>query len=249
VNPKPVIIASLCAVLFVVAVYFGGKYALDQRRAEYSKQSKRSLTKRKTRRVAKPTETTENSPSNTPTTNELIDEQETSVTSEPAPTVDIELSTTVEEAETPQTEDEPVSPHGFGPYPEVPDDYIAAHGNPPWMCSSNNNFSSSTQGGLELIARVLIKLWNQGDRRFISATLERGKVYPNYPNTIYVRYKEIKHRDGTIFRYISSSTSAGDNPEAEEEIFAGKIPTGVTLIDMESEDAGIDPYAFLGIDN
>ena len=30
-------------------------------------------------------------------------------------------------------EDVPVSPFGFGPYPEVPEDYIAGHGLPIWM--------------------------------------------------------------------------------------------------------------------
>jgi hypothetical protein len=34
VNPKPVIIACVCAVLFVVAVYFRGKYVLEQGRVE-----------------------------------------------------------------------------------------------------------------------------------------------------------------------------------------------------------------------
>ena len=44
-NPKPVIIASLCAVLFVVAVYFGGQRMVEQGRVEEPTASVESVKK------------------------------------------------------------------------------------------------------------------------------------------------------------------------------------------------------------
>ena len=144
------------------------------------------------------------------------------------------------------TEEVPVSPFGFGPYPEVPSDYIARHGRTVWQYPGSLPLSS--QRNIELIHRVMIASWNDGDTRFISATLEDGKVYLQYPNTMYVRYQVRERSDGTVRRYITSWTSGEHNQSAIDQILEGKIPTGVTLIDMDSEDVGIDPYAFLGLD-
>lgn len=233
-NPKPVIIAGLYAVLFVVAVYFGGRYTLEQRRAEYSKRSKRYLTKRETRRAVEPTETTENSPSNPPTTNALKDEQETSVISEPAPTVDIELSTAVEEAETPQTEDEPVSPHGFGSYPAIPDDYPHP---PSWVAIRN-------EPEQELLERVRIKLWKQGIHTD-GAIYEysNGKIYPTIRGTVYVKWTE----DGFGNRYVSEMNHhpEDDYLQIKEQLNAGETPHSIII--LEHSEAGIDPYEFLNI--
>ena len=50
-------------------------------------------------------------------------------------------------------EDAPVSPFGFGPYPEVPADYPIP---PTWEREGYNTFSPDTQRELELLDRVLI---------------------------------------------------------------------------------------------
>ncbi len=133
-----------------------------------------------------------------------------------------------------------VSPHGLGPYPEVPEDFIFGSG--PWQ---DGDFSL----GQELISRVLIKLWNDGDRNFRGATFENGKVYVYYPNQVHVRYDTVKNPDGTTTRYIAGWSSTGDIPQPTlEQQLSGYIPpAGVEIIDLDIEDPGIEPYSFLGL--
>ena len=144
------------------------------------------------------------------------------------------------------TEDVPVSPFGFGPYPEIPAGYAVRHGQTVWQYPGS--LPLSNQRNIELIHRVMIASWNEGDTHFISATLEDGKVYLQYPNTMYVRYTVHENLDGTIQRRIGEWTSGEHNQSAIDQILEGEIPTGVTLIDMDSEDVGIDPYTFLGLE-
>ena len=68
----------------------------------------------------------------------------------------------------------PVSPFGFGPYPEVPAEYTARHGKTVWQYPGS--LPQYNQRNIELIHRVMIALWNEGDTRFIGATLENGKI-------------------------------------------------------------------------
>ena len=143
-------------------------------------------------------------------------------------------------------EDVPVSPFGFGPYPEIPVDYAARHGQTVWQYPGN--LPLSDQRNIELIHRVMIASWNEGDTHFISATSRNGKVYLQYPNTMYVRYGERKRSDGTVQRFIKRWSSGEPDHPAIDQILEGNIPTGVTLIDMDSEDVGIDPYTFLGLE-
>lgn len=140
----------------------------------------------------------------------------------------------------------PVSPFGFGPYPEVPAEYTARHGKTVWQYPGS--LPQYNQRNIELIHRVMIALWNEGDTRFIGATLENGKIYVNYPNTMYVRYAVHKSPDGTVHRRITSWSAGEGTQAAIDQILVGEIPTGVTLIDMDSEDVGIDPYTFLGLE-
>ncbi len=140
----------------------------------------------------------------------------------------------------------PVSPFGFGPYPEVPAEYTARHGKTVWQYPGS--LPQYNQRNIELIHRVMIALWNEGDTRFISATLQDGKIYVNYPNTMYVRYAVHKSPDGTVHRRITSWSAGEENQAAIDQILTGEIPTGVTLIDKDSEDVGIDPYTFLGLE-
>ena len=148
-------------------------------------------------------------------------------------------------AEAAPAEDVPVSPFGFGRYPEIPADYAARHGQTVWQYPGS--LPQSNQRNIELIHRVMIASWNEGDTQFISATLEDGKVYLQYPNTMYVRYTVHEGADGTPQRRIGEWTSGEHNQSAIDQILEGKIPTGVTLIDLDSEDVGIDPYTFLGL--
>ncbi len=142
----------------------------------------------------------------------------------------------------------PLSPFGFGPYPEVPEGY-PENIPPSWTWSAEKRQASDPirLKDFELIGRVLIKLWNQGDHNFVGAQRDshNGLVYPTYPNTAYAIFKEVENPDGT-FRRIMTSVSAGPGvPKITPEHHrAARIP-GVRIIDAET--AGINPYEFLNL--
>ena len=138
-------------------------------------------------------------------------------------------------------EDVPVSPFGFGPYPEVPADYF---GVPIWM--QDSGLPDHAQREIELIDRVLVKLWQQGDRSIVGGSTYNGKILPHYENTAYIRWSESVSPNGTIHRYISRVKGASNAPTAEE-IESGDIPAGFNLLDLD--DAGVDPYVFLDLEN
>ena len=138
-----------------------------------------------------------------------------------------------------------VSPYGFGPYPEVPTDF-------PFPVEWE--FTGS-DAGHELMARVAIKLWNQGIETW-GLTMEDGLVYPNYMDTVYIRWGETTDDDNNPIQYIHD---LGGYPFAclrivENNIArlgkrgtmtAADIPSDVTVILYD--EAGIDPYTFLGL--
>ena len=96
----------------------------------------------------------------------------------------------------------------------------------------------------ELIYRVLIKLWNEGERGFIAATItSEGRVHPHYPNTIYVRWKEKIDENGVKKRYINRAGSSGDVRLTDEQMLNGEIPPGIRVLDYDS--GGYDAYEFL----
>ena len=134
-------------------------------------------------------------------------------------------TSTVEEV----AENIPVSPHGFGAYPEVPSDYFRT---PVWAYPD-----AEFTPGHELIDRVLIKLWKQG----ISAdggSIENGRVYPITRGTVYVKWKA-----DAISDYI------GHPDDDDEQIISTledkRMLTGIRVLDYDT--AGIDPYDFLDL--
>lgn len=130
--------------------------------------------------------------------------------------------------------DAPVSPFGFGPYPEVPDDYPRI---PSWLHKDpvfhgNRDF--------ELMHRIWIKLWNQGDKKVTGGMLENDNVfYPLYPNTVIVKYKE----DSSIERHRRIMTYGQVSDEARALLDEGVIPPGVCV--AEHSHVVIDPYVYL----
>ena len=149
--------------------------------------------------------------------------------------------------ETP-AEDVPVSPFGFGPYPEVPADY--PHG-VSWINPSEKLLRPERREHrkrLELIDRVMVKAWTNGDHNFVGATGNGsgdGKVYLTYPNVIYVEYGEPEENDeGVLIRPIKDALSAS-HTFAPGEMRNGVIPSGLTVI--EYDDAGYDPYTYLDL--
>lgn len=146
-------------------------------------------------------------------------------------------------------ETQPVSPFGFGPYPEVPSDYPD---DPVWIEYSDypdgsGEFGSDFIRDLELMDRVLIKLWTQG-RRATSASMGEGEVvYPGYPDSVYITWSYVEEPDGTLTRYASEMRSGPDVPlsvfDAIDE--TGEVPFGITELSHDTD--GINPYTFLNL--
>lgn len=135
-----------------------------------------------------------------------------------------------------------VSPHGFGPYPEIPPDYPRQD---LW------NYPDFVTAEHELLLRVQVKLWRQGIRA-IGGGIVNGRIYPNIPGTVYVKWENRVYTDGTEERFASrmyGDPHAGkilrDIIDSKGELHESDIPKEINVID--SNDAGIDPYQFLDI--
>jgi len=147
------------------------------------------------------------------------------------------------------------SPHGFGPYPKVPEEFMMTKSPTSWQQHQLFGIRQPSRNS-ELSGRVVLKLWKDGDTEVQGGVFENGKVYVLYPNRVYVRYNTMTYEDGTIqtnpdgtpVKYISSWLSTPDNPPLSlEQVIGGYTPEGVELIDLDVEDPGIEPYSFLGL--
>ncbi len=144
--------------------------------------------------------------------------------------------------DTPENVDISVSPygyslHGFGPYPVIPADY------PMEMAPTWTKYDRPAREH-ELIDRVLIKLWNQGDREVSGGFSVNGLVYPLYPNAVYVKWEEREMLDGTVRRFIGGITGTGDvKPIMRDGVPV--LPEGIRT--MDEETSGINPYEFLDL--
>ena len=149
--------------------------------------------------------------------------------------------------ETP-TEEVPVSPFGFGPYPEVPADLPETIHIPwNWSQEMRHKFQDHLRD-FELMTRVLIKLWNEGDHGFTGGEMQNGIVYPKYPDTVYVRYtadfEEVE--DGFIeSSSVDISAGHGVSDQDIEMIRKGETPPGIRVLDMDVD--GINAYSFLNL--
>ena len=143
-----------------------------------------------------------------------------------------------------------VSAHGFGPFPKVPSDYPRGV-----IWNSRSNYESlpaEHRINLELLQRVMVKAWADGDKGFHGGRLTNGKVILMRPNTIYVKYSQFTKPDGTIHRYISQSKgdletaallkSHPDYPYLTPQ----NLPNNILVKDIEK--VGIDPYQYLGFE-
>ena len=143
-----------------------------------------------------------------------------------------------------------VSPYGFGPYPEVPVGFPDRL-SPVWTWPEEKlERIVGREKSFELMHRVLIKLWNQGNQDFVGVSLadDNGKVYPTYPNVAYVIWSESKDLNGKVrFRYPAYVVAGPNVPRRTSKDFSeGRgYPPHVTVLDRET--AGIDPYQFLGL--
>ena len=159
------------------------------------------------------------------------------------------------------TTNERVSPFGFGPYPEVPDGYpIPVKWHWQWSEEQLTQMEEASSEVLkmrgisfterlkqhELMTRVGIKLWNEGHRfTGLSSSDQTGLIYPNYEDVIYVKWREIADRDGTVRRYPSDIIgSAGGALSPAQRSGREPLPDWLEVKSMED---GIEPYEFLGI--
>lgn len=152
---------------------------------------------------------------------------------------DMELSQTDKtessQAETPaqntETADFPVSLFGFGPYPKVPEDY-----------PTDVNWSSYEDDRpiYELMTRVRIKLWEEGQRTD-GIVEENGLLYPIMRGTVYIKWSD----NGKDIIGITGHPKDISDDVADQIRESGTIPTDFTVIDYDN--AGIDPYKFLNL--
>lgn len=105
------------------------------------------------------------------------------------------------------------------------------------------NYQKGDMPDHEMIYRVLIKLWNQGDHDFVNGSYETEyqRVYPLYHDVVYVEWAEQETPDGLVI-YPASTLGTGRWKPTASTLF-DPLPTDITFIAFE--DAGIDPQTFL----
>ena len=134
-----------------------------------------------------------------------------------------------------KTTDVPVSPYGFGPYPELPEGWPADQ---IWPCISANH---------ELMMRVEIKLAHQG-LDVMGSIMENGLVYPTISDTVYIEWAKNARRQ--YIRGMAGDPDACDRIRAIEDergirFTAADIPSDIKVLSFQED--GIDPYEFLDL--
>ncbi len=138
---------------------------------------------------------------------------------------------------TPSVENaEPIrmSPHGFGPYPTIPEGAPIAI------------FEESDGVNMELLGRVMVKAWNQGER-FTGGTIDGGKVYLNYSDVVYIEWAEVidEETGETVLSIEGMMAGFYMSDDLRESIKAGNMPAGYTLLDYD--ESGITPHEYLDL--
>ncbi|MDE0484083.1 MAG: hypothetical protein OXI67_16010 [Candidatus Poribacteria bacterium] len=137
------------------------------------------------------------------------------------------------------TQEVRVSPHGFGPYPKVPEDYpttVSWQRDQPYLPEALRPQS-------ELLSRVLVQLWTDGDKNFRGGSTYNGKIYPHYHDTVYVRFAEYEGPDGKMVRYPARTKSGPQVFYTETDLL--NPPSHLRILDLDS--SGIDPYQYLDL--
>ena len=145
-----------------------------------------------------------------------------------------------------------VSPHGFGPYPEVSEEFQKTVGIPSWIRTEEFG-TPPVPAEIELIERIKIKLWNNGHTTVRGGFYtENGRVIMNYTDVAYVRFGTRLTPDGNKVKFLSTWTSTGtpmpqrdtlDPYDTSDLVF----PPNMKIIDLGKEDPSIDPYEFLDL--
>ena len=134
-----------------------------------------------------------------------------------------------------ETTDVPVSPYGFGPYPELPAGWPADQ---IWPRISAEH---------ELMMRVEIKLAHQGID-VMGSIMENGLVYPMISDTVYAEWDKNARRQ--YIRNLAGDPDACERIRAIEDergirFTAADIPSDIKVLSFQED--GIDPYEFLDL--
>ncbi len=133
-------------------------------------------------------------------------------------------------------------------FPEVPKEFPLT---PVWDDDRFPNYQKGDMPDHETISRVLIKLWNQGDHGFVNGYLSytNGRVYPLYPDTLYVTWKEeIVGGPDTprTIRVPGTIVGTHDRHFTPEELYFFGVEASYPDINfVDKHTAGIDPETFL----
>ncbi len=179
-------------------------------------------------------------------------ESATPIAEKPITKVNVEVESNTETVEQQQSETPTetatdakvsVSPNGFGPYPEIPDEM----GIPK---DKENNFweNISKIPNQELLARVRIKLYQQGIQADGATYKRNGLIYPVINGIRYVEWDTRENPDGSVERYVARSTGHPDdgfNDITKGVVLESDIPSHFKIYTYP--DGGIDPYKFLNL--
>ena len=161
-----------------------------------------------------------------------------------------ELPGFLEDSDTADTIDEPTATSDF---PEVPEGFPASL-IPVWV--QFPNYQKGDMYDHEMMYRVLIKLWNQGDNNFVNVVYDYNynKVYPLYDDVLYVEWEEkvIDSPDGPIeLKYPGIYTGTGTQTGGDALFTPQELVTGSYLTKypslkfIELATAGYNPQTFL----
>ena len=149
-----------------------------------------------------------------------------------------------------------VSKFGFGPFPEVPADFPWQEiFDPPYYSDDPDN-PYKDNPDFELMDRVWVKLWNQGEHGVEGMSSEDGTglFYPTIRGTIYVKWGSRWEVFGKGFgKKVRGLKGHPDDLEPLQELIKSReeapllesdIPSHLKVLDMSE---GIDPYKFLDL--
>ncbi len=140
-----------------------------------------------------------------------------------------------------------VSPHGFGPYPKIPDGWPQGF------------FDRELSREHELLGRVRIKLHEQEVPTLGVGIDKAGMVYPFDKDQVYITFDETYlpslgnvryiadiYGDATVLQQIESNAKARNSgvPIPAQIQIEADIPAGVQVLDKSE---GFDPYEFLNL--
>ena len=107
-------------------------------------------------------------------------------------------------------------------FPEVPEGFPPEI-KPVWL---EDWFDEGRFADHVIMSRVLIELWNQGERGFVNvvgAGIPVRKVYPLYPDVVYVQWREHDEPgpDGEPLKYISYTLGTRDAVRFSSDLNSG----------------------------